>query len=95
MARTSLLTVAPGGLPWEHAEALKQARGRERGSLQVFQEATNEGNRAEELPPETVSMLPLLGQARGLKGGKARAASLSPVKPKGIAKKAAAARWKR
>lgn len=34
-----------------------------------------------------------LGKLGGLKGGKARAASLSPAKRKAIAKKAAAARW--
>lgn len=35
-----------------------------------------------------------LGRLGGLKGGKARAASLSPKKRSDIAKKAAAARWK-
>jgi hypothetical protein len=35
-----------------------------------------------------------LGRMGGLKGGKARAASLSPKKRSEIAKKAAAARWK-
>jgi len=34
-----------------------------------------------------------LGRLGGLKGGKARAASLSPKKRSEIAKKAAAARW--
>lgn len=34
-----------------------------------------------------------LGRRGGLKGGKARAAALSPSKRKAIAKKAAAARW--
>lgn len=34
-----------------------------------------------------------LGRRGGLKGGKARAAKLSPAKRKKIAKKAAAARW--
>ncbi len=34
-----------------------------------------------------------LGRTGGLKGGKARAASLSPKKRSEIAKKAAAARW--
>jgi hypothetical protein len=34
-----------------------------------------------------------LGRLGGLKGGKARADSLSPAKRKAIAKKAAAARW--
>lgn len=36
-----------------------------------------------------------LGRMGGMKGGKARAESLSPRKRKQIAKKAAAARWKR
>jgi hypothetical protein len=35
-----------------------------------------------------------LGRLGGLKGGKARAAKLSPKKRKEIAKKAAEARWK-
>jgi hypothetical protein len=34
-----------------------------------------------------------LGKLGGAKGGKARAAALSPAKRKAIAKKAAAARW--
>lgn len=34
-----------------------------------------------------------LGRLGGLKGGKARAAKLSPAKRKAIAKKAAAKRW--
>lgn len=34
-----------------------------------------------------------LGRMGGLKGGKARAAKLSPAKRKAIAKKAAKARW--
>ena len=36
-----------------------------------------------------------LGRKGGLKGGKARAQSLSPKKRSEIAKKAAAARWRR
>ena len=35
-----------------------------------------------------------MGRLGGTKGGKARAAKLSPAKRKAIAKKAAAARWK-
>ena len=35
-----------------------------------------------------------LGKLGGAKGGKARAAKLSPVRRKAIAKKAARARWK-
>jgi hypothetical protein len=36
-----------------------------------------------------------LGRLGGLKGGKARAASMSAAKRKAIAKKAAASRWKK
>lgn len=36
-----------------------------------------------------------LGRMGGLKGGKARAASLTPAKRKAIAKRAAIARWKK
>jgi hypothetical protein len=36
-----------------------------------------------------------LGKLGGAKGGRARAEALSPAKRKAIAKKAAAARWKR
>jgi len=36
-----------------------------------------------------------LGRLGGMKGGKARAAKLSPARRKAIAKKAAAARWKK
>jgi hypothetical protein len=36
-----------------------------------------------------------LGRLGGLKGGKARAESMSPAKRKAIAKKAAAARWRK
>jgi hypothetical protein len=37
----------------------------------------------------------ILGRAGGLKGGKARAKSLTPKRRKEIAKKASAARWKK
>ena len=37
----------------------------------------------------------MLGKLGGLKGGKARAASLTPERRKEIAKKAAASRWKK
>lgn len=37
----------------------------------------------------------VLGRLGGLKGGKARAAKLSPTKRKEIARKAAAKRWKK
>lgn len=50
-------------------------------------EAEEEGNDGKD--PAAVS----LGRRGGLKGGKARAASLSPEERSAIASKAAAARW--
>lgn len=46
-----------------------------------------------EAKPEKNPAAVALGRLGGLKGGKARAAKLSPAKRKAIAKKAAAARW--
>jgi hypothetical protein len=48
-----------------------------------------------ELPPEKDVKAVTLGRLGGLKGGAARAAALSPRKRSAIAKKAAAARWKK
>jgi hypothetical protein len=46
-------------------------------------------------PPEKDPAAVTLGRLGGLKGGKARAAALSPGDRKAIAKKAAEARWKK
>ena len=46
-----------------------------------------------EAQPEKNPAAVALGRLGGLKGGKARAAKLSPAKRKAIAKKAAQARW--
>jgi hypothetical protein len=55
------------------------------------------GARPKEEPPDPAKnpAAVSLGRLGGLKGGKARAASLTPAKRKAIAKKAADARWKR
>jgi len=45
--------------------------------------------------PEKNPAAVLLGRLGGIKGGKARAASLTPKRRKEIAEKAAAARWKK
>jgi len=61
-------------------------------AFRVMQEATGQI-----VPPEQPKKNPAaveLGRLGGLKGGKARAASLSAKKRKQIAKKAAIARWK-
>lgn len=54
--------------------------------------------RADDAPPVDDGKNPAavaLGRLGGLKGGKARAQKLSAAKRKAIAKKAAAARWKK
>jgi hypothetical protein len=58
----------------------------------VVQQAT--GQMEKEKPPEKNQAAVTLGRAGGLKGGKARAAKLTPVQRKGIAKNAAEARWR-
>ena len=60
---------------------------------QIIQEATGEDliPREDGKNPAAVA----LGRLGGLKGGKARASSLTPEQRKEIAKKAAQARWKR
>lgn len=49
----------------------------------------------QEPKPEKNPAAVALGRLGGLKGGKARAAKLSPKKRKEIAKRAAEARWKK
>lgn len=61
-------------------------------AFQVFQEATGEAARVEPQPETTGATLRRLG---GVKGGKARAKTLSPAERSEIAKLAAAARWKK
>lgn len=57
----------------------------------IVQQAT--GQIPKEQPEEKNPAAVSLGRLGGLKGGKARAAKLSPAKRKAIAKKAAEARW--
>jgi hypothetical protein len=59
--------------------------------------ATGQAPRDEDVQPtkdERQQAAALLGRLGGLKGGKARAKSLSATKRKAIAKKAARARWR-
>jgi len=61
-------------------------------AFSVVQQATGQALKPEPVKnPAAVT----LGRLGGLKGGKARAESLTPAKRKAIAKKAAAARWKK
>ena len=54
------------------------------------------GQDTQPLPAEAISaVMREMGRRGGLKGGKARAAALTPRTRKAIAKKAAAARWKK
>ena len=57
--------------------------------------ATREADKDNKEEPVKNPAAVALGRLGGLKGGKARAAKLSPKKRSAIAKKAAAARWKK
>lgn len=73
-------------------------------AFRIVQEATEEPE-AEESPPEPEDLSPradgkdplavALGRRGGKKGGKARAAKLTPEQRSEIARKAAEARWRR
>lgn len=59
----------------------------------IVADATSE-DRQEEVPTKNQAAVEL-GRLGGLKGGKARAEKLSPEQRREIAKKAAAARWRK
>jgi len=60
-------------------------------AFNIVQQAT--GQAPKEEPPAKNPAAVTLGRLGGLKGGRARAGSLTPEKRKAIAKKAAQARW--
>lgn len=66
-------------------------------AARILREATGESPKTPATPPEPEKAknpaAVELGRLGGLKGGKARAESLSPAKRKAIAKKAAKTRW--
>jgi len=65
-------------------------------AFRTLQEATGQTPKTPAVPAPDPTKNPAavaLGRLGGLKGGKARAAKLSPAKRKAIAKKAAAKRW--
>lgn len=64
-------------------------------AFRVVQEATAEGEAPGKAPPVKNPAAVALGRLGGKKGGKARAAKLSPQERTEIARKAAEARWKR
>jgi hypothetical protein len=60
----------------------------------IVAQATGQATDVPEPDADAVSaVMRAMGRRGGLKGGKARAAALTPRKRKAIAKKAAAARW--
>jgi len=61
-------------------------------AFRVVQEATEQIERPRPKPAKTFDAV-VLGRLGGLKGGKARAAKLSPEQRKEIARLAARARW--
>jgi hypothetical protein len=63
-------------------------------AFSIVQQATGQIPKVAPLPaPKKNPAAVTLGRLGGLKGGKARAESMTPAKRKAIAKKAAAARW--
>ena len=79
------------------SRASKPKRPRDANQLawQIVQEATGQAEPVPEEPDTRNPAAVALSKLGAAKGGKARAAALSPSKRKAIAKNAAAARWKR
>ena len=63
-------------------------------AFRVVQQATGQMPKERPVDPEEEPKAVTLGRLGGLKGGKARAKSLSPDQRKEAAKKAAQARWR-
>jgi len=88
IARRVLDAVAPDAEP----KATKPVRPKSKQDAEDVDRAAGEGmSQPQEKNPAAVA----LGRLGGLKGGKARAAKLSPAKRKAIAKKAAQKRWEK
>ena len=65
-------------------------------AFNIVQQATGQTEKEETSePPKKNPAAVTLGRLGGLKGGKARAETLTPEKRKEISKKAALARWRR
>ena len=75
--------------------AKKPTRPRDTNQLakSIVDIATRETEKEAQIQPEKNPAAVALGRLGGLKGGKARAAKLSPKKRSEIAKKAATTRW--
>jgi hypothetical protein len=92
LARKVLDVVTPDAEPKAIKPAKKPPAPKRKQDAADIDRAAGEGmvTQPQEKNPAAVS----LGRLGGLKGGKARAAKLTPAKRKAIAKKAAATRWK-
>lgn len=75
------------------ARARKRPRDANQLAWQVVQEATGQAPEPAETPDTRNPAAVALSKLGASKGGHARAAALSPVKRRAIAKKAVAARW--
>ncbi len=64
-------------------------------AYQIVQEATGQAETPAELPDTRNPAAVALSKLGASKGGKARAAALSPARRSAIAKKAVQARWKK
>ncbi len=95
LARSILDAVAPDAEPKKPAaNKAKPPRPGKKRDVTDIDRADSEGmGQPQGVPEKKNPAAVALGRLGGLKGGKARAASLSPAKRKAIAKKAAAARW--
>ena len=97
LARPVLGAIAPDAEPPKKpaANKAKPPRPVKKRDDQDIDRADSEGmGQPQGLPPKKKNPAAVaLGKLGGLKGGKARAAKLSPAKRKAIAKKAAASRW--
>lgn len=62
---------------------------------QIVQEATGQAARPAEMPDTRNPAAVALSKLGASKGGHARAAALSPAKRRAVARKAAAARWRK
>jgi hypothetical protein len=82
--------VAPDAEPKAIKPAKEPSRPKRKQDAADIDRAEGEGMAQ---PQEKNPAVVALGRLSGLKGGKARAAKLSPAKRKAIAKKAAAKRW--
>ena len=98
--RAGPLRIGPcyhGSMPNRSSKPPKRPRDFNARAFQSVEILTGTASPEPELEPEDPlrAAAAALGRRGGLKGGKARAAKLSPEERKEIARKAAAARWKR